>query len=127
MTLNDIFTGIINYDLNELGKNFLSPFGKGIYYGVVGIFLVLVVISGILVLLELYQLITKKFTSKKTSETSQPHTGIKIDKNDWERVGNREGLYCYYCTKKLHLESWKNIKNYYCDECYEKLSNWDTN
>lgn len=47
---------------------------------------------------------------------------LKINRNDWKKVGNREGLYCYYCTKKLHLQSWKNIENYYCDQCYEKLS-----
>jgi len=29
-------------------------------------------------------------------------------------------LYCYWCTRKLGLQSWERGGKYYCQECYEK-------
>jgi len=29
-------------------------------------------------------------------------------------------LYCYWCTRKLGLQSWERHGKYYCQDCYEK-------
>ena len=30
-------------------------------------------------------------------------------------------LYCYWCTKKLGLQSWERSGKYYCQSCYEAI------
>lgn len=30
-------------------------------------------------------------------------------------------LYCYWCTKKLGIDSWERGGKYYCKSCYEKI------
>jgi len=120
MTLNDILNGILNYNLNNLGRDIFPVIQGFVYFGG---FLFLV-FGVIFVSYYFYEEIKKWMGYKSIQDTNQSvvKDEIRIHKNDWVRVGNREGLYCYYCTKKLHLESWKNIENYYCDECYERLS-----
>ena len=34
-------------------------------------------------------------------------------------------LYCYWCTKKLGLQSWERSGKYYCHSCYESICNKD--
>lgn len=36
-------------------------------------------------------------------------------------ITNQSTLYCYFCTKKLGLKSWRNSGRYYCDICHDKL------
>ena len=128
MTLNDIFSEygrlfnkLLNYDLNNFGQDIFFPVIKGIFI----LLIFLIVIGGIFfVSLYFYEEIKKwlRYKKKGQNDFSSIKTEIKINRNDWEKVGNREGLYCYYCTKKLHLESLRNGENYYCDDCYLKLS-----
>jgi len=30
-------------------------------------------------------------------------------------------LYCYWCTKKLGLQSWERAGKYYCQDCYDNI------
>jgi len=30
-------------------------------------------------------------------------------------------LYCYWCTKKLGLQSWERAEKYYCQDCYDNI------
>jgi len=90
----------------------------------------------IVILLLIQKVILYIKGGQKTINNNQIHTNRieeknkfklkEVDQEGWDRVGNREGLYCYYCTKKLHNESWKNRENYYCDECHKKLINIDS-
>ena len=32
-------------------------------------------------------------------------------------------LYCYWCTKKLGLQSWERAGKYYCQSCYQSICN----
>ena len=31
-------------------------------------------------------------------------------------------LYCYWCTKKLGIQSWERSGRFYCHDCYEKIT-----
>jgi hypothetical protein len=98
-----------------------SHISSGLFFSPIFIGLTLIVQKIFLYMKQGYEISYPKNNQEMNHQTKRDE--IKINRNDWKKVGNREGLYCYYCTKKLHLESWKNIENYYCDECYEKLSN----
>ena len=120
MTLVDIYNQIINYDLMNLRKDLIIPGIKLIvFFGVVFFLL----IGSIFVVFYLF-LELKKLLKRRTVKVDK--NPMKIDRKDWVKVDNREGLYCYYCTKKLNLSSWKNLENYYCDVCHEKLLNTDS-
>ena len=117
MTLIDIYHQIINYDLTNLGKDLIIPGFKVIV--LLGIVLILLVF-----LIFLIQYIFSKFSKKFRKRTDNVNHNVqKVDRKDWVRVDSGEGLYCYYCTKKLTLNSWKNLENYYCEECHSKLEN----
>ena len=116
MTLTDIYHGIINYNLENIGKDFVIPTIKVIFFFGVGLF---IFFGLIFIILYFSSEFFNIFKDKKNQVESRK---FEIHKKEWVKVGNREGLYCYYCTKKLTIESWKNAANYYCEECYQKLS-----
>lgn len=124
MTIADIFNAIVNYNLNNVGEDFVSPLVK------VGGFMILVALAFgaiAIVLMLIFSFVVDLWVSRKTKDIdTQVVKSLKkelnLDKHSWNKVGNQSGLYCYCCTNKLPIQSWENKGNFYCDECYKKFS-----
>jgi hypothetical protein len=53
------------------------------------------------------------FAERKISTSKE----LKMGRRDFEPT---EGLYCYFCTKKLGLEGFERNGRFYCKECFSK-------
>lgn len=114
MTLNDLFQRIMNYNLENIGKDFIIPM-------IPVIFVIVIVPTLIIIIFFVLFSIYEKFFSKKSSVTQDNSHISNFNNNDWVSVSNKKDLYCYVCTAKLNLESWKNSEKFFCNLCYEKI------
>ena len=64
------------------------------------------------------------FLEEQKSVSSDSSKNLTIDNQanpEGISITNQSTLYCYFCTKKLGLKSWRNSGRYYCNVCRNKF------
>ena len=93
-------------------------------YGIPVLMMMVLIKTGLIS--ELYQWIRAYRLNTERSDTKGsrdlPRTGL-FNANTTGRpraFAPSTNLYCYWCTRKLGLQSWERQGKYYCKDCYEK-------